>query len=242
MPGIMPVYSSLAKIVIDDYKKKRADILATLAPEIQKELDFIDQAIDIVRTADWDLHLENIGAKQEKIRDTNKKSTTNQTNAGGLSLVEAWGGGSPPVPAPQPSGVGRIPLAEHKENLFVFLVENGTCHRNEIAKRTGIPAGSLSTLLAAEEFEARGKGFWGLKRPFLRDRLDSLTVERNLIANALANEPLTEGEICEKTGLDMKAISLLLRYGGGRFENTENGKWRLRVGKTDSEEPSGSEP
>jgi hypothetical protein len=58
----------------------------------------------------------------------------------------------------------RIPLSQHREKLIAFLKEKGPATRIQIAYATGIPEGSLSSLLKGREFEQVKRGFWGLKR------------------------------------------------------------------------------
>jgi hypothetical protein len=58
----------------------------------------------------------------------------------------------------------RIPLFRHKQKLIVFLRTSGPATRKEIAEATGIPMGSLSSLLKAKEFKKAKWGLWVLKR------------------------------------------------------------------------------
>jgi hypothetical protein len=58
----------------------------------------------------------------------------------------------------------RIPLLEHKRKLMNFLQIRGPARRREILKTTGIPPGSLGSLLKGQEFVSIQHGFWELRK------------------------------------------------------------------------------
>jgi hypothetical protein len=58
----------------------------------------------------------------------------------------------------------RIPLSVQREKLVEFLKTNGKATRTQITYGTGIPPGSLSSLLKGKEFEQVKRGFWALKK------------------------------------------------------------------------------
>ncbi len=57
----------------------------------------------------------------------------------------------------------RIPLAQRRLALLHFLAKNGPSTRTQILAGTGIPAGSLSALLADPEIVSAGHGIWRLR-------------------------------------------------------------------------------
>jgi hypothetical protein len=57
----------------------------------------------------------------------------------------------------------RVPLAQRRDVLRSYLAVNGPATRAEILTNTDIPAGTLSALLARDEFERTPHGDWRLK-------------------------------------------------------------------------------
>jgi hypothetical protein len=72
-----------------------------------------------------------------------------------------------PLEAPSPQSfinLPRVPLMSHKIRLTTFLLgQKEPVSRKAILEATGIPPGSLSSLLQAKEFEQVVRGFWKLK-------------------------------------------------------------------------------
>ena len=66
----------------------------------------------------------------------------------------------------------RVPLETHRAALIEYLTRVGSATRAEITASTGIPAGSLSQLLAGDEFHSPRYGEWTLVR--LADHLAEL--------------------------------------------------------------------
>src|SRR5437899_2286908 len=58
------------------------------------------------------------------------------------------------------SAKGRLPLSISKQKLIEFLSRYGSATRVEINRETGIPLGSLSTILSDEEFVQSRRGVW----------------------------------------------------------------------------------
>ena len=57
----------------------------------------------------------------------------------------------------------RVPLTLRRELLRVYLRTQGPTTRAQILTDTGIPAGTLSALLADPEFESSAHGLWQLR-------------------------------------------------------------------------------
>jgi hypothetical protein len=57
----------------------------------------------------------------------------------------------------------RVPLAQRRAALLNFLMAHGPATRAQIVAATGIPAGSLSALLAEDEFASTQYGTWHVK-------------------------------------------------------------------------------
>src|SRR5205807_3698916 len=72
-------------------------------------------------------------------------------------------GGPRPVKGGFMPEVPRIPLFVHKQKLVDFLSTREAATRVQIIKATGIPAGSLSSLLKSRDFAQVRHGYWALK-------------------------------------------------------------------------------
>jgi hypothetical protein len=60
---------------------------------------------------------------------------------------------------------GRVTLGQRREALRRYLASFGPATRGRILRDTGIPPGTLSTLLTEDEFEKSEDGLWQLGKP-----------------------------------------------------------------------------
>lgn len=140
-------------------RNRRRAILGTLPKEVRREFLRLGKLIKTVLDEER-RRQEEMAADPFSDRAGSDPFTWPRTAE--ESLRHPTVGGQPVEPLFPDSG--RVPLSVHKRALVAFLREHGPASREEIAAKTGIPAGSLSALLRRRGvFEKVKRGVWKLK-------------------------------------------------------------------------------
>jgi len=173
--------------------------------------------------------IEQIERRQEEIAKHAKSKELLEYFNEKLGTVPA-----DPGPHPNPGGCAdeqppfagaRTPLEVRKRKLVEFLTARGVATRGEIVNHTQIPAGSLSELLAGEEFVQIQRGFWGLRDA---QRPDYKEIAHRIIDLLIARGPMTTPMIALDLNVAPSVILKAIDSMDAAFERLADKRWCLR--------------